>query len=120
MVIIYDPKADRFRDTDTGQFALRPFTDEEETIEFTIEERYGRNVFRTEVVLRPTFIEWTAEVYHRLADRTKAGIAYDIILITITTEEGDIPSEEDFLVLAQAEIAENRLAYGIKSFQRME
>ena len=120
MVIIFDPNGDRFRDTDNGQFAQTPCGEEERT-EFTATGRYyGRTTFIIECFPPIEFEEWCAEVKHRLANRSQAGADYDIITVCIEVEKGDIPTDDDFLILAQAQIAKNRLAFEVKSISSME
>ena len=93
MAVIFDsrPSVQRWRDEETGRFAKGP-----------------------------TLVEWVGEVTHRLANRKKAGTSYDISFVSLLLAEGDEPREEDFLAVTQAEIGANRIAYGVKSFQRME
>ena len=95
MGVIFDarPNVRRWRDEETGRYTKEP---EEE------------------------FITWCAEVTYRLADRTQAGTAYNILIICLTVEADVFPSEEDFLVGAQAEIGSNYIPYGVKGIESME
>ena len=96
MPVIYDsrPQVQRWRDEETGRFAKEP------------EEK---------------FLTWFAEVQYRLADRKKAGVSYNIIGISFrTSEEDEEPRDEDILVIAQARIGANYVAFGVKSLTLVE